>query len=288
MSNLDSGVVADFGDEWDAYTQDGVDPEVLRQAFDQYFHLLPPDTIGKKASGFDMGCGSGRWARFVAPAVGRLHCIDPSEKALAVARAKLAGQDNAVFHCASVDAVPLPAASQDFGYCLGVLHHVPDTPAGIRACARLLKPGAPFLLYLYYDFENRPLAFRLVWKLADGIRRGICRLPFALKRPLTVAIAILIYVPLAWLARVLERLGRNVDNLPLSDYRNKDFYFMRTDALDRFGTRLEKRFSRAAITAMLDEAGFDEIVFSDRAPFWVCRARRRLQAGVDAKRSGDA
>jgi methylase of polypeptide subunit release factors len=32
-----------------------------------------------------MGCGSGRWARFVAPHVGRLHCIDPSS-ALAVAR----------------------------------------------------------------------------------------------------------------------------------------------------------------------------------------------------------
>ncbi len=36
-----------------------------------------------------MGCGSGRWARWVAPKVGRLHCIDPSI-AIDVARKNLA------------------------------------------------------------------------------------------------------------------------------------------------------------------------------------------------------
>ena len=29
--------------------------------------------------------------------------------------------------------------------------------------------------------------------------------------------------------------------------KNKTFYFMRTDALDRFGTKLEKRFTKEEI-----------------------------------------
>ena len=33
-----------------------------------------------------MGCGSGRWAKFIAPKVKILNCIDPSFKALKVAK----------------------------------------------------------------------------------------------------------------------------------------------------------------------------------------------------------
>ena len=35
-----------------------------------------------------MGCGTGRWAEFVAPKVKKLHCIDPSD-AIKVAEKKL-------------------------------------------------------------------------------------------------------------------------------------------------------------------------------------------------------
>ncbi len=81
--------------------------------------------------------------------MGRLNCIDPSDKALAIARKSLGEGGNAVFHCAGVDETPLAEGSQDFGYSLGVLHHIPDTQRGLNDCVRRLKPGAPFLLYLY-------------------------------------------------------------------------------------------------------------------------------------------
>ena len=42
---------------------------------------------------------------------------------------------------------------------------------------------------------------------------------------------------------------------------------MRTDALDRFGTRLEQRFSRAQITTMMSDAGLVDVRFGD-APYW--------------------
>jgi hypothetical protein len=49
--------------------------------------------------------------------------------------------------------------------------------------------------------------------------------------------------------------------------RNTSFYTMRTDAIDRFGTRLELRFTRAEITAKLTEAGCSNVQFSDKLPF---------------------
>lgn len=36
------------------------------------------DKLPSIATGFDMGCGSGRWARLFAPRVGHLYCIEPS------------------------------------------------------------------------------------------------------------------------------------------------------------------------------------------------------------------
>ena len=61
----------------------------------------------------------------------------------------------------------------------------------------------------------------------------------------------------------------SVSNLPLSHYRDKSFYTMRTDALDRFGTRLEHRFTRSEIEAMMAEAGLVDIRFRENEPFWV-------------------
>jgi SAM-dependent methyltransferase len=265
--NIDSEVVESFGREWQAFDQSSESVEELQRIFNTYFTIFPWDRLSKDPEGFDLGCGTGRWARFVAPRVRKLHCIDPSA-ALAVARNNLRGCPNVVFHQAAVDAIPLAAGSMDFGYSLGVLHHVPDTAAGISACAERLKSGAPFLVYLYYSFENRPFWFRALWRTSDVARRLVSRLPFWMKRAFSEATAALVYWPLAKLARVLEKMGMKVDNLPLAIYRTRSYYQMRTDALDRFGTSLEKRFSRAQISAMLEAAGLEDIRFSEQAPFW--------------------
>jgi len=44
---------------------------------------------------------------------------------------------------------------------------------------------------------------------------------------------------------------------------------MRTDALDRFGTRLEQRFTRDEIERMMQASGLEDIQFRDGPPFWV-------------------
>ena len=68
----------------------------------------------------------------------------------------------------------------------------------------------------------------------------------------------------------MEKVGMNINNVPLSDYRNKSYYIMKNDALDRFGTKLEQRFSKLQITNMLHNAGFENVIFSDDTPFWTC------------------
>ena len=265
--NLDSKTVESFGDEWIRFDQTGMSEDEARKAFDEYFAVFPWNILTPNAVGFDMGCGTGRWARFVAPSVGHLHCVDPS-RALQVAKNNLKEFSNISFHDAAVDTTNLKSCSQDFGYSLGVLHHIPDTALAIRSCVDLLKPGAPLLLYLYYAFDNRPLWYKALWKLSDLVRQIIYRLPSKLKHILTDIIAALIYLPLARLSKVLDRMGVPTNKMPLSIYRNHSFYTMRTDARDRFGTPLEQRFTRTEIKHMMESSGLVDIEFSNSEPFW--------------------
>lgn len=275
MENLDRETVDGFGLEWSAFDQSALSKAEKLAIFEGYFSIFPWDRLPKDAAGADIGCGSGRWASLVAPRVGQLHCVDPSREALSVARDNLAGSANVRFHHAAVDAIPIPDGSLDFAYSLGVLHHVPNTADAIRSVASKLKSGAPFLMYLYYAFDNRPVWYRLVWKASDWTRLAVARMPFPIRYAVSQMIAVTVYWPLARMARVLRSAGRLPRNWPLAHYVDRTFYVIRTDALDRFGTRLEHRYTRSQIAAMLEAAGFTQVRFSDSPPYWCAVAIRR-------------
>lgn len=260
-------VIEGFGDEWTRFDQSSLTEQERAAIFESYFSIFPWHALPARAAGFDLGCGTGRWAKTVALRVGRLHCIDPSA-ALDVARKNLAQLKNCDFYKAAADDIPLCDASMDFGYSLGVLHHIPDTQSALGSCVKKLKPGAPFLVYLYYAFDNKPFWFRAIWRFTDILRRVISHMPYGLRYLVSQALAVLVYLPAARTAGILEKTGLDVGNLPLSAYRHRSFYTMRTDALDRFGTRLEQRFTRKEIETMMRRAGLERIVFSDNVPFW--------------------
>jgi len=270
-NNLDVQVTRGFGREWSTFRQG---PDHLSQAqrqaiFDDYFHIFPWHLLPEDGGvGLDVGCGTGRWSVLVAPRVRHLHLLDPSAEALSVAKENLRGIDNVSYHLDSVARIPLPPKSLDFAFSLGVLHHVPDTEAAIAAIADKLKRNAPFLLYLYYALENRPLWYRLLWRASDLARFGVSRLPHPLRWVISQTVAALIYWPLSRLARFVAGQGGSLSALPLSYYADKSFYVMRTDAYDRLCTRLEKRFRRGDIERMLVRAGFESVTFSDKPPFW--------------------
>jgi SAM-dependent methyltransferase len=273
MANIDQPTLDHFGAEWSRFDQRVLPAHELARLFEAYFRPFPWRQIPPEAEGFDVGCGSGRWAAFVASRVGRLHCIDASGRALEVARANLTGAKNCVFHQACCDDLPLRPGTMDFGYCLGVLHHVPDPLSALRQCVSKLKPGAPFLIYIYYALENRPLWYRGLWRATAAFRRVVCVLPPAVRHGLCDCLAATLYFPLARLALAGERFGIDVANFPLATYRHHSFYVMRNDALDRFGTPLEKRMSAAQIEALMLAAGLTDIHFSPDPPYWCAVGR---------------
>ncbi|KAB2847972.1 MAG: SAM-dependent methyltransferase, partial [Hyphomicrobiaceae bacterium] len=71
--NIDHRTVAGFGREWSAFDQSSLSAAEAGAIFDQYFAHFLFDQLPPDAEGFDLGCGSGRWAARVAPKVGRLH-----------------------------------------------------------------------------------------------------------------------------------------------------------------------------------------------------------------------
>ena len=81
-------------------------------------------------------------------------------------------------------------------------------------------------------------------------------------------IAALVYLPIARLCRMLELVGFRIDGIPLSAYRNRSFYTMRTDCLDRFGNHLEHRFTRQQLFDLLTDCGFSNIVIPHDEPYW--------------------
>ena len=268
MKNQDKNTVEGFGDEWSRFDQSDLPEDEQQLLFDEYFSVFPWKDISIESVGFDLGCGTGRWAKSVAPKVKKLICIDPSN-AIDIAKKNLSNFDNCEFERATVDDISIDNNSMDFGYSLGVLHHVPDTEMGIKQCAEKLKKGAPLLLYLYYRFDNRPFWFRFIWSITDLLRKVISKMPYGLRYIFSQIIAVVVYFPLARTAFYLGKLNLNVSNFPLSSYKNLSFYTMRTDALDRFGTRLEQRFTRNEIKNMMENAGLENIKFSNSKPFWV-------------------
>jgi SAM-dependent methyltransferase len=275
QDNLDRETVEGFGREWATFRQgEDLTPAERAKIFDGYFGIFPWAKLPQAAVGIDVGCGSGRWAMLVAPRVQHLHLLDASPLALETAKQNLSGVPNVSFHLAGVDSIPLPDNSLDFAYSLGVLHHVPDTAGGIRDVARKLKPGATLLIYLYYAFDNRPAWYRALWRVSAGVRLVVSRLPYVLRLGVSQSIAVVVYWPLARMARALEAAGGLPKAWPLAYYRDKSFYVLRTDAFDRFCTRLEQRFTKAQIEAMLKSAGFGDIRFSESEPYWCAVATK--------------
>ena len=268
MKNYDKKTVKSFGDEWEDFDQSKLSNSESENLFNNYFKIFPWSKLAKNSVGYDMGCGSGRWAKFASSKVGHLHCIEPSS-AINVAKKNLKGKKNITFHKSFIENVNIKKNSMDFGYCLGVLHHLPDTQKAIEKCVDFLKPNSPLLVYIYYSLDNRPYWVKIIWYFSNVLRFVISKLPRKLKNILADLIALFVYMPLSRFYILLKKFNIEAKNFPLSFYSNLSFYTIRTDSRDRFGTPLEKRFSKKEINIMMIKAGLKKIKFLNKAPYWV-------------------
>jgi ubiquinone/menaquinone biosynthesis C-methylase UbiE len=267
-TNIDEITVKSFGEEWKAFHQ--FDDKELNRIGDEYFDIVTPPMYGSDKIAADFGCGTGRWTKYFAGRVGAIAAIDPSE-AIFTASKVLEKTPNVQLYKASIDNLPFPDNYFDFGFSLGVLHHIPDTAKALNACVKKVRPGGHFLVYLYYSFDNRGSLFKFTYWLSNLIRLVVCKLPGKLKRVVCGFLAVLLYMPFVLLCRLLRILGvpeKFRQKIPLQIYEKASFYIIRNDALDRFGTPLEQRFSKKEITEMMEKAGLTEITFSPNAPYW--------------------
>lgn len=267
-NNFDLDVIRGFGKEWSHFTNENLEKD-LYKIWRDYFSIFPWDILPSDGGiGADIGCGSGRWSFFVANRVKKLYLIDPSIEALSVSKDKLKKFRNVEFVNQDVDSAMQEIEMLDFAFSLGVLHHIPNIELAFKSISKRLKKGAPFLVYLYYSFDNKSTWYNRTWIVSDFFRKVISKLPNGIKLYITQFIALIIYLPIARLGLLFMKLGFNTKHYPLIYYADKPFYFMKNDALDRFGTKLERRFSKDEILEIFNKSGFVDVQFSDSEPFW--------------------
>jgi ubiquinone/menaquinone biosynthesis C-methylase UbiE len=115
----------------------GLSDAAMRLWLDRLTAHVPPPEVEDI---IDLGCGTGRFSAALAEAFSaRVTGIDPSEKMLAEARAKLCG--NVVFRRGSGEALETVDGSVDLIFLSMVFHHLTDPGRTAREALRVLRPG---------------------------------------------------------------------------------------------------------------------------------------------------
>lgn len=265
--NINKKVVDEFGDEWLKFYQHNND--LLRKSGEKYFDILNEKIINADTYALDIGCGTGRWTKYLASKVKFIEAVDPS-KAIFAADKLLSEITNVRLSQASIETLPFGDETFDFVMSIGVLHHIPNTAKALSDCVKKLKKGGYFFVYLYHNLEHRGIYYKVLFKMSDLVRKIVSRLPRKIKHSVCDILAIVFYMPFIILGRSLNSLGFKTlaRRMPLHWYQNYSLFMIRNDSLDRFGTRLEQRFSVKDVEEMMKNAGLTDIVISNGLPFY--------------------
>ena len=147
--------------------------------------LPPPRPVGQPLRILDAGCGTGVSTDYLAhlnPGA-EILAVDISPGTLEVARERLrrsGGHEQATVRIENRSLLELQGeAPFDYINSVGVLHHLRQPEAGLKALAALLKPGALLHLFLYADGgrweihrTQRALTAMGVGTGAEGLRLG--------------------------------------------------------------------------------------------------------------------
>lgn len=271
--NIDKKVVDEFGEEWLKFS-DFTDKNI-KKAAEEYFDIIDDKIVNEHSYVMDIGCGTGRWTKYLSSKAGFIEAVDPSN-AIFAADKLLREIKNVRLTKASVDTLPFADETFDFAMSIGVLHHIPNTQQAMKDCISKVKKGGHFYVYLYYNLDKRGFLFKLLFQLSNVIRLVVSRLPAQLKKIVCDMLAIVIYLPLILWGKFLISIGlkKIAMKMPLSTYFDKPFFLVRNDTLDRFGTRLEQRFSKEEVIEMMRNCGLTNIVVSNSVPYYHALGRK--------------
>lgn len=271
--NIDRKVVGEFGDEWLKFYE--YDDQVIEKVGKEYFNILDNEMVNADTYALDIGCGTGRWTKYLSKRVKFIEAVDPSD-AIFAADKLLGDITNVRLSQASIETLPFADGTFDFVMSVGVLHHIPDTQKALSDCVRKLKTGGYFYVYLYYNLEGRGRFYRSLFRMSDLIRRIVSRLPGKIKHFVCDILAFFFYMPFVLAGRLIKFLGFEnlAKRMPLHIYQNRSLFMIRNDALDRFGTRLEQRFSTNQIMEMMKNAGLTNIMIGPGFPYYHAVGRK--------------
>lgn len=259
VSSIVEQTAESFGYEWEKFKD--IQPDYQKIGRD-YFDLIDRVDVNDKLI-LDCGCGIGRWAKFLVNNFKPrwLYCIDLSRAAFTAAR-HLKNSKNASVFQGDIYKMPFKDEYFDFIYSLGVLHHLPDVDKAFSILSKKLKKGGKFLVYLYYALDNKPFYFKLFLKPIILLRYITVRLPKNILYIFSKIFAIVIYLPLIYLGKLLKK------DLPLGYYKDKGLQVIFNDCFDRLSAPLEKRFTRSQILMLFEKHGFRKIKISESMPYW--------------------
>lgn len=277
--NIDEEVVRSFGEEWLKFQY--FSDEMINVCAAEYFDIVTNNIVNKNTYMLDIGCGTGRWTKYLSSRAGFIEAIDPSD-AIFAADNLLGTIPNIRLAKASIETIPFNDETFDFIMSIGVLHHTPDPAKSMIDCVKKVKQGGYFYCYLYHNLESKTWFSRLLFQMGELVRKIVCRFPMKLKALTCDILAVVIYMPLLLWVKILMAAGlkKLALKMPLAAYHNKSFFIIRNDSLDKFGTKLENRYSKSEVEEMMKRAGLTDIVISDGTPYYHAIGKKPIGASI--------
>ena len=225
----------------------------------------------------DAGCGPGRHALFAARFGAReVWAVDLGDAVEAAQRLAAGEQGLHVLQADLLEPPFNPGTGErgfDFIFSLGVIHHLDDPAAAVRALARLLRAGGELFVWVYAR-EGNALARYLI----EPIRRVTTRLPPRTLRMLTLPAAIALHALVKLVYGPLHdtRLGRRLPARghfePLAGF---SFRRNRGVVADQLVAPQTRYVREAELREWLEAAGLEVVEITSRnGNSWRARGRR--------------
>jgi SAM-dependent methyltransferase len=238
-----------FGDEWQRFPElHAVHARIFRWYFEG-----PVEVAWRGLRVLDAGCGMGRWLHFALREGAEVVGMDVS-KALDVAAGR---ERQGEFVQADLRFPPFAPGSFDLVYCLGVLHHLEDPGAGLRALAALVRPCGELRFYVYRSLHEEHWIKRALLRCVTALRRLTTRLPYGAVSGVAFGVAVAATVTTLIPRRILRRFAwgdRLTRGLPLVHYTDVPFRMLVAEQFDRLVAPLEGRFRRKDVESWVHDA----------------------------------
>jgi SAM-dependent methyltransferase/uncharacterized protein YbaR (Trm112 family) len=221
------------------------------------------ETLFAGRVGLEVGCGAGRHAARTAE-LSKTHFAVDLSRAVDSAFARNRHRSNC--HVVQADAFGLPfkPCSFDYVYCLGVLQHMHDPPAGFRALAKIPRIGGTLLVNVYQ--AGRPLTVGAL----SLIRRVSTRMSNKQLQVLSELAGTTEYGLITWPWKAVKdtKVGRII--APIVPTRVKEYarHTRRTaivDWFDRLSCPVKIHYRKEDLAQWFAESGYKAIVVT---PYW--------------------